>query len=103
LPIASQHNLLSEYAHLKDELTKIVLCPTKKCSAILTMQKNKNFPEENQSCDVTKALPVFLCMPIEKQIKYFIEHHGVLHEKWDPNWRGGVQSGSFYQELREKG
>lgn len=42
-------------------------------------------------------------MPIEKQIKYFIEHHGVLHENWDLNLRGGVQSGSCYRELREQG
>lgn len=105
--LTSQHNLLSQYAHLKNEVTKIFLCPIKKCPAILTMQKNKNFPEENQPCGHkfrTNSTACFVMrMPIEKQIKYFIEHHGVLHENWDLNLRGGVQSGSCYRELREQG
>jgi hypothetical protein len=42
-------------------------------------------------------------MPIEKQLKYFIEHHGLKKEDWDPNFRGDIQSGGCYKKLCDLG
>ncbi len=37
-----------------------------------------------------------------KQLKYFIEHHGLKqNQEWDPNFRGDIQSGD--RKMRELG
>jgi len=43
-------------------------------------------------------------LPIEKQLVYFVEHHGLKSRKeYDPNYRGDVDSGSCYRKLIESG
>jgi hypothetical protein len=44
-------------------------------------------------------------LPIEKQLKYFIEHHGLDDKISDtpPNSRGDVNTGDIYRKLREEG
>ncbi len=44
--LSSQHNLLRKYSHLRSEVTKIVVCPSKKCPSVLTMKQDN--PEEIQ-------------------------------------------------------
>lgn len=45
-----------------------------------------------------------LTLPIEKQLIYFVEQHGLSSSRdYDPNYRGDVHTGSCYQELRIKG
>ncbi len=110
---SSVHNLLSEYEYLKSETTKIWVCSHSKCDTILKTQKNKDNIEKpalKQPCghnyyeDQRRDCYV-LFLPIEKQLKYFIEHHG-LEEKisdTDPNYRGDVNTGDIYRKLREEG
>ncbi|KAI9553805.1 hypothetical protein GHT06_019073 [Daphnia sinensis] len=90
--LTSQHNLLSQYSNLKNEVSKIF---------------NKNIPQENQprghKFRASNTPCYVLRMPIEKQIRYFIERYAVSHENWDPNFRGGVQSGGCYRELTDQG
>ncbi|XP_032785633.2 uncharacterized protein LOC116923278 [Daphnia magna] len=95
--LTSQHNLMSQYSNLKNEVSKIFVCPFKKCPAVLTLQKNKNIPQENQPCGhkfrASNTPCYVLRMPIEKQIRYFIEHYGVSHENWDQSisWRCAIR------------
>ncbi len=42
-------------------------------------------------------------MTIEKQLVYFIEHHGIKKQETDSNLRGDIHSGGCYEQLRDKG
>ena len=42
-------------------------------------------------------------MPIEKQLAYFIEHHGIKPQEVDANLRGDIHTGGCYKKLREQG
>lgn len=110
---SSVHMLMSKYKHLKFETTKIWVCYNPKCNSILQTKKdnkdNLEKPVKKQSCgqnyykDQQKDCYV-LVLPIEKQVKYFIEHHG-LDEKIlnaDPNYRSDVNTGDIYRKLREE-
>ena len=39
--LSNQQNLLQKYSNLKNEVTKIFVCPSKKCPAVLAMKKNR--------------------------------------------------------------
>ena len=48
--------------------------------------------------------PCFILrMPIEKQLAYFIEHHGIKPQEVDANLRGDIHTGGCYKKLREQG
>lgn len=107
--LRSKHMLFSAYKHLKTDITKIYVCKHKKCSRILTT--TNGIPDEQQPCGHKhdKQLGGYcyvLLLPIEKQLIYFIEHHGLSSNKWnniDPNIRSDVNSGDGYRNLRERG
>lgn len=109
---SSVHMLLSEYKHLKFESKKMWVCYSKKCGTILETKKDKDKIEKpilKQNCghnyykDQRKDCYV-LVLPIQKQVQYFIEHHGLDDHIWnaDPNYRGDVNSGNVYRKLREE-
>ena len=109
---SSVHMLLSDYKHLKFKTNKIWVCYHKKCSSILKTNKGEKEKHEKpilkQPCghnyleDQRKDCYV-LFLPIGKQVKYFIEHHGLKDhiEEADPNFRGDVNTGNVYRKLRE--
>ena len=87
------------------------LLPQKVCSILKTNKGEKEKHEKpilKQPCghnyheDQRKYCYV-LFLPIEKQVKYFIEHHGLKDhiEEADPNFRGDVNTGNVYRKLRE--
>lgn len=101
--------LWSKYVQLKSEFTKILVCPKKKCPAILVMKKEKvEEPEQKQPCwhtfikNTHQACFIFR-MPFEKKLKYFVQHHGMKHQKWDSYFRGDIQSGGIYKILEDDG
>lgn len=109
---SSVHMLLSKYQHLKFETTKIWVCYNPKCNTILQTKKdndNLEKPVLKQSCghnyyeDQRKDCYV-LVLPIEKQVKYFIEHHGLDDNirDADPNYRSDINTGDIYRKLREE-
>lgn len=107
----SSHNLLSKYSHLKADVEKILICPKPNCQQILVLKNGpKCEPTENQPCGhkYTKKSSnccFILRMPIDKQISYFIEHHGISSENGNtnPDVRGDVNTGGCYKNLREEG
>lgn len=106
--LRSPYLLLSKYRHLKAEITKTLVCKHQKCPKILTLN-SEGIPFEKQPCghrcDAHLSGSCYvLRLPIEKQLAFFIEHHG-LTSVWDVNQevRNDLNSGSAYRELREKG
>lgn len=108
--LSSVHTLLSKYSHLKLETEKQFICGKPKCNAILILNEKRK-PETNQPCGHRRKMRVssgnecfVLTIPIEKQLVFFIEQHGLVTSRdFDPNYRGDVHSGSCYRTLRETG
>ncbi|KAK4009278.1 hypothetical protein OUZ56_018394 [Daphnia magna] len=109
---SSVHMLLLEYKHLTFQTTKIWVFSNKKCSSILQTMKDKDNLEKpilkklcghNYYEDQRQDFYV-LVLPIEKQVRYFIEHHGLEDQMRDedPNYRGDVNSGDMYRKLRRE-
>ena len=73
------------------------------------MKKDKvRKPELRQPCghlfiENTHQACFILRMPIEKQLAYFIQNHGIKHQQWDSTFRNDIQSGGCYKRLKEAG
>lgn len=108
---SSPHNLLAKYHHLKGNVSKVHVCPEKKCPLIFSINDKlkRPFPEENQRCGhkfSTKSSNncFILRLPIKQQIAYFLQHHGLRDSlRSDPALRGDVSLGGCYLKLRNQG
>lgn len=114
--LSSVHCLLSQYTHLKTKIQKVWVCGHSKCHSILTTQikdkKPVEKPTSKQPCghnynEYQNKDCYILHLPIEKQLIYFIEHHGLpssdVPQSEDFDHRGDVVTGSVYTDLRRKG
>ncbi len=109
--LSSVHRLLSKYSNLKIEISKRYVCKNSKCSSFLVLNQEGD-PEKRQPCGHKRTKPKIspgnecfvLTLPIEKQLIYFVEHHGLNMERVsDPAYRGDVHSGASYRKLLESG
>lgn len=101
-----------KYEYLKQNVRKVFVCMNKKCDAILTSMGKNGFPTKNfQPCghSYNKLLGscYILILPVEEQIRYYLENGGA--DKWkkvslyDGSTRGDIQSGCCYMEnIRSK-
>lgn len=113
--LSSVHCLLSEYSHLKSETRKIWVCGHTLCDYILsTEKKGKDMAEKptiKQPCGHNyiqnqRKDCYILHLPIEKQLAYFIEHHGLdttnIVQTEDLNYRSDVNTGNIYMAKRRQ-
>ena len=107
--LSSIYKLLSKYSHLKTELDILYVCRTKKCEHVLETGPDK-YPKLKQSCGHQHVRNrsndcMVIQLPIEKQLEYFLEHHGLKSssEVPDADFRSDVNSGSCFRKLQEEG
>lgn len=95
----------AQYNHLKHDVRKIFVCMKKECDAILTLIGADGLPTKIQPCghphDKLLGHCYVLVLPIEPQVKYFLENNDLsMWNKPNPNdgsTRGDVQSGKAYR------
>lgn len=111
--LSSVHNLMSKYNHLKTEIDITYICRHPTCENILVVGDDK-YPKLIQSCGHkhlknNSSDNMVIRLPAEKQLAYFIEHHGLSTENWnraqqeDGETLSDVNSGDAYRSLREQG
>lgn len=112
--LSSVNNLLSQYKHLKSQIRKIWVCGHSKCESVLSTQKEEKHktekPIRKQPCghnyiEDERKDNYILHLPIEKQLVYFIENHGLdQNENSKPvdfNYRSDINSGTVYTEKKK--
>jgi hypothetical protein len=97
--IESAAKCCAKYDHLLMDVKKIFVCAKKNCDAILEIGKN-GLPTQKQRC---RHPCYILVLPIEKQLKFFLESGGIKLRKettagYDGTTLGDVQSGNSYRE-----
>lgn len=102
---------MSKYNHLKSEVEITYICRSLKCENVLVVGDDK-YPKVHQSCGhkhfKNKSSDcIIIEMPIEKQLKYFLEHHGLSSDtntqQEDGDTLSDVNSGDGYKLLRDQG
>ena len=107
--LASPFTLMSKYDSRKTSFKIQYVCREKQCKQLLvcggdghpTLLQNcghKHIRNNSHCCFI-------LQLPIEQQLLYFMEHHGLpeLLQQVDPNIRSDVNSGTMYRKLVESG
>lgn len=102
--------MLAKYASLKSEFHIQYVCREKSCKEFLQCGDD-GYPKVIQNCghkhiNNSSNCCFVLHLPIEQQLRYFLEHYGLLEimtEVVNPNERSDVNSGKLYRQLVEEG
>lgn len=99
--LASPYTLLTNYKLLKSEFKIECVCREKTCKELLECGED-GFPKVAQNCDhkniQSSSNSCFvLHLPIEQQVRYFLQHHGLpeIMREVDPTIRSDINSGNY--------
>ena len=106
--VQSAHRLLAKFNHLILDTNKIAVCSHPDCPDILQTTADGKVCAEQSSGHLLNGVDAPKCfviqMPIEMQLRYFIEQNGLQESpEPNPNIRGDINSGGCYQDLRKEG
>ena len=101
----SPYTLLNKYQHLKSDIKKSYICANLKYSVILI--EKDGCPLEKQPCGHSYSKHHSCCIltvSLERQVRYFIEHHGLVEPKEsNENVCGDIHLGDYYKEYKSRG